>query len=252
MSSKKLVKFNNDFLYIVQTISPVLAIAGVLSLPPVNNPLVYFVYFILVVLLVVQFLAKETKKIRYSIRSFSIQYHDDLEIKKKDGQPIDKLTLTGIAIWNAGTKKFTGNDINNNPLIIELVNTEEIIAVDVLDSPRKDQPKKDNTKKPSELLISFDYLDPNEGASIQIIHTGNTKSKISLLGDNAGDNLNGFDIKEVDYSQSRASLSFDQTRNIALVSASVATLISLILVFRLYWVETPDWRNWLKLWIFRT
>jgi len=253
MRSNKLVKFNNDFLYIVQTINPVLAIAGLLSLPLVNNPLWSLIYVILVVLFVVQFLLRETKKIRYSIRSFSIQYHDALEIKK-DGQLIDKLTITGIAIWNAGTQKFTDNDINNNPLIIELANREEIIAVDVLDQPKKNNPtinrfNYDDKKEASKVHISFNYLAPNEGASIQIIHTGDTNSTINVVDSNGENNLNGFDIKKVNYSQSRASLSFNQTSKIALGSAIFATLVSFLLVWRLYldWEQAGNLSYWLRI-----
>lgn len=239
MNSNNLLKYRNLLRNFVDAINPVLALAGLLGLPlfaPLNTWFVYLFFGFLLLPL----LARETKKIRYSIRSFRIQYHDDLEIKKKNNDNhIDKLTLTGIAIWNAGSQRFTGNDIKNNPLIIKLTNGEEIIAVDVLDSPNNNPPKIDNTKEPSELLISFDNLAPNQGASIQIIHTGNTNSTIDVVDNNGNKNLKEFDIEKVNYSQSRASLSFNQTFKIALGSAIFATLVSFLLVYRLYW----DWEQ---------
>ncbi|MCM0592201.1 MAG: hypothetical protein KA716_19160 [Gloeotrichia echinulata DEX184] len=258
MSSNKLVKFNNYFRDFVQTIDPVLGMLGILTFQVfagLNNS---FGAGFFVLLVIVQFAARPTKKIRYSFRSFSIKYHDALEIKKKiDDKSIAQLTLTGIAIWNAGTEKFTDNDINNNPLIIELANREEIIAVDVLDQPKKNNStinrfNYDDKKEASKVHISFNNLAPNEGASIQIIHTGDTNSTINVVDSNGENNLNGFDIKKVNYSQSRASLSFNQRSKIAKIalgSAFFATLVSFLLVYRLYWdwEQAGNWLYWVRI-----
>ncbi len=184
------------------------------------------VRIILIAFLIISFglviYAKDPRRLCYTQRNIGIAIKE-LQI---NGKKYDKLTLTQIAIWNAGSKKIDGHKIDDNkPLKIKILSPYEIIDLDVLDRTEKTKfGYVDQT--PTEAKIKFSCLKPNEGGSIQVIHTGKLNDEsIQLVGE-----IQGFKIEFVPYSQSRSNIPIYA---IAFTSGLLASISSLIVSIRL-------------------
>lgn len=89
------------------------------------------------------------------------------------GRQIPRLTKTLLVIWNAGEKTINGADIvERDPLRIEIDAGGELLAVSVLKVSReainfelRQDPKTSST------LVLFDFLDPGDGATVELLHT---------------------------------------------------------------------------------
>lgn len=114
------------------------------------------------------------------------------------GQKIENLTVSKIVIWNNGNETIDGKDIAIPPHIYprDEENTKildaKIIKTSTLGNGFEILEKSDD----SILLFQFDYLDPNQGAVIQIIHTGISVLPFILDGEVKG-------VKEVEYKSKR-------------------------------------------------
>lgn len=101
---------------------------------------------------------------------------DDVKIFFND-KPVDRLVKNIIIIWNSGNATFKGeNIIESNPLRAEYGKGARVMRVTSLPiQPPK--PENGSTAiisqtNPNEVIFSFDYLDPNDGAVFEIYHTG--------------------------------------------------------------------------------
>lgn len=97
------------------------------------------------------------------------------------GNKVPKVTLSRIAIWNSGNQTLTGGQIvDGDPLCILTSEGSEILEASILKRTRQVNEfscvRKDDV--PNEALCRFDYLDPQDGALIQIIHTGTDKVQV--------------------------------------------------------------------------
>jgi len=90
-------------------------------------------------------------------------------------QLVSNLRLSYIVFWNAGTMSISGSDIVQlDPVRIELEPGSEILKIKISKVSRSVinfDVIKDNIQ-PHIANISFDYLDPNDGATLEILHTG--------------------------------------------------------------------------------
>jgi hypothetical protein len=170
---------------------------------------------------------KRTKMLCYSIRSFSIIEDNIGKIAPVkilyDTQDVQRLTLTRVAIWNAGIQTIDVKDIpSQNQLRISLRNGE-ILQLDVMDKQKLGNNFKYKLPKYTgniEAIIKFEYLGKKEGATIQIIHTGIHKD-IQVLGE-----LKDGDLHKVSYTKSRQNRSIYLTN---LASALVAICVNFFL-----------------------
>lgn len=128
------------------------------------------------------FAGRRKKELAYTTNSYKIiqkgkSLIPELEISYRN-KNIEDLTITKYAIWNSGNEVIDSSDIvESKKLMIilkgekeSILNSEIIAESDESNNFRIDL-LQDNTA-----LINFDYIDPKEGAIIQIAHTGNNDS----------------------------------------------------------------------------
>lgn len=97
------------------------------------------------------------------------------------GTKVPKVTLSRIAVWNSGNQTLTGDQIvDGDPLLIVTSEGSEILEASILKSTRQvnEFSCARVTDVPNEAYCRFDYLDPQDGALIQIIHTGTDKVQV--------------------------------------------------------------------------
>lgn len=97
----------------------------------------------------------------------------EVEIRYKNKE-VPRLTLTSAYFWNAGKTMMRGNQIvEDDPLRYEFDPSDEILKAHVATSTKPANKvtvrAADNHKHT--LLVDFDYLDPWDGARIDILHT---------------------------------------------------------------------------------
>ena len=89
-------------------------------------------------------------------------------------KPITRLVKTQIVIWNSGIKTIEGEKIVANDPLKLIFNSSEVLGCNVASTSReinKCAVYKEENKKNS-LIFNFDFLDPKDGAVIDILHTG--------------------------------------------------------------------------------
>jgi len=90
------------------------------------------------------------------------------------GKKVSRLTKTYIIFWNSGKSTLYGKDIvDDNPLRFSFGKDAEILRARIPKITKKMNKfeARINPKSPNEVIINFDYLDPNDGAVIEILHT---------------------------------------------------------------------------------
>jgi hypothetical protein len=94
------------------------------------------------------------------------------------GNRVPKVTLSRIAIWNIGNTTLRGDQIvAGDPLRIVTSDHSEILEATILSRTRDVNQFSCNRQQDllNEATCEFDYLDPQDGALIQVIHTGTDK-----------------------------------------------------------------------------
>ncbi|MFA4849585.1 MAG: hypothetical protein WC626_07645 [Methanoregula sp.] len=89
--------------------------------------------------------------------------------------PVERLVKNLIIIWNSGYTTFDGkNIIDTNPLRAEYSQGTSVMRVTTLKATRPENGSRAhvNPTNLNEVIFSFDYLDPNDGAVFEIYHTG--------------------------------------------------------------------------------
>jgi hypothetical protein len=98
---------------------------------------------------------------------------DDVEILYK-GNKVDRLTKVNIAIWNSGKAMLDGkNLIKADPVRFEVNKDERILSANILKVTREyiKFNVNVNTEADNQIICSFDYLNPGDGAVIELLHT---------------------------------------------------------------------------------
>jgi|SRR3989344_1922497 len=116
----------------------------------------------------------------YQMRSIRLigkqeqQLPTDITILFK-GREVPRLTLTKVWLWNGGTETINGSQIvQDDPLMFSLEQGDEILVanVEAATRPTNKFSVTISPDKPDKAIVSFDYLDPNDGARIELLHTG--------------------------------------------------------------------------------
>jgi hypothetical protein len=120
------------------------------------------------------------------IRGWSGQI-ENLEIKYENGA-VENLTISRIIFWNNGKETIDGDDLQTiNPLRIEAKENVKILSVSVIENNKiSSEFKVTNDKQNNYAIIDFNYLDFQQGAVIQVIHTGKSSGDIFIIGDIKG------------------------------------------------------------------
>lgn len=150
---------------------------------------------------------------------------EDLEIKYK-GTNIENLTVSRLVFWNNGNEVIDSTDIQTAiPVSIRVFDQVEILDVKVL---KESNPANCLTvsllENKKAALLFFDYLNPNQGALIQVIHTGTNPYQLFIYGQIKG-------ISEIQYKKKRP----DRISRIARIAFSFYSLMMFALfAFALY------------------
>ncbi len=114
----------------------------------------------------------------YQTHSLKLIAKEEQELPKEAeiyfrGKPINQLTKTYIIIWNSGQAIIKGEDIvKDNPPTITFEEGSEILntyAKATRDTSKFTATLLDHA--PHTLICNFDYLEPGDGAAIEILHT---------------------------------------------------------------------------------
>jgi len=91
---------------------------------------------------------------------------------------VPRLTLTKIWFWNYGTETIRGNQVvEDDPLRCAFDATDRILTIHVaaVTRPVNKFSAIIRSNRKNEALLFFDFLDPNDGARIEILHTSKQK-----------------------------------------------------------------------------
>ena len=130
---------------------------------------------------------RKEKKLRYAINSQNL-FQDIannvelLEIHYKY-QPIKNLTVTRIAIWNAGRNTRFKTDINvSNPIMVTIDAGYEILEKKLIEITNISNKIRLENGDSLRFHISFDDLGYHEGCLIRVVHTGKSSAAITVSG----------------------------------------------------------------------
>ena len=108
-----------------------------------------------------------------SLKNIDIRYNNKI---------VERLSLTKLAIWNSGRDAIRSADFaTTNPLIVTCAENNTIydFQVSYQNANNKIEIKRSNEKL---LMISFEFLNLNDGFVIEIYHSGNMSSDIIVQG----------------------------------------------------------------------
>ena len=115
----------------------------------------------------------------FQCRALRIIEKDEKALRDKleilfEGKSIPRLTETYIIFWNSGKAILDGEGIaSDDPLRLKFSENAEVLRVRVLKVTRTANKfiAEINSSSQNEVIYSFDYLDPGDGATIEILHT---------------------------------------------------------------------------------
>lgn len=90
------------------------------------------------------------------------------------GKSVPRLALTEVYLWNAGKQMMRGDQIvGDDPLRCEFESNDRILKAHVAAVTRTVNKLTVSVPQTAEykVIIDFDYLDPNDGARIELLHT---------------------------------------------------------------------------------
>lgn len=122
-----------------------------------------------------------------NVISDKIQKIGDIKVKYK-GDKIENLTVTKVAFWNNGNETINESDqAPTDKLRIELNESYRVLDAEVIfqSAPTNNIQIENLANK---ILVTFDYIDGDEGGIIKFIHTGKKSSDVEFLGTFKGSN----------------------------------------------------------------
>ncbi|GGA05100.1 hypothetical protein GCM10008018_58880 [Paenibacillus marchantiophytorum] len=102
---------------------------------------------------------------------------DDVDILYK-GISVPRLTKSHIVLWNSGTTTVNGNDIiKDDRLRLEFSEGTQILRANIIKENRRINKLSVQSDVDCSNIVNlnFDFLDPNDGAVIELLHTDQKK-----------------------------------------------------------------------------
>lgn len=127
------------------------------------------------------------KKPIFSIKSFNLTNNfsnklDNFELLYY-GKRVENLTITKIAFWNDGNEVIRGQDIAPaDPLKVTVGNKFKIFNAKILEGTAKKENQFKIIKNDESITISFDFISQNEGAILEVVHSGLSSKDINITG----------------------------------------------------------------------
>jgi len=173
-----------------------LYIFGLFRLPKLNEyflntkiEISYILYIITFTTTIILYVKSRTiKQSVYTLISYTIINQNvckllpNLQISYRNSK-VKNLILCFIAFWNNGNKTIDKNDIpDGDPLRINIPDDVKILDKSIIISNNQANRFNINDVYNESIKIDFDYLDPNEGGIIKLIHNGSTSKDIFIKG----------------------------------------------------------------------
>jgi hypothetical protein len=94
-----------------------------------------------------------------------------------NGEKVDRLTKTQIAFWNAGSSTINNKDVvERDPIIIKYSKDSKILNHSIISVSRSvNLFRVIDYEDSNQVGITFDFLDPNDGAILEFIHNDNKR-----------------------------------------------------------------------------
>lgn len=90
-----------------------------------------------------------------------------------ENKEIYDITVTTCTIWNTGTQTINRSDIvSGNALKIYPIEGSRILDIQILATNRKTNKFEIEKVEDAVAILNFDYIDPKQGATVQIVHEG--------------------------------------------------------------------------------
>ena len=110
-------------------------------------------------------------------------FPSDLQIRFGD-KVVPRVTSTRIILWNSGNETFSRNQLlDDDPLRVEISEGETILQASVLRRTRgvNNLVLAMNEESPRSANIAFEYLDPEDGATLEVLHT-DSRTNLGIKG----------------------------------------------------------------------
>jgi hypothetical protein len=90
-----------------------------------------------------------------------------------DGREVPRLTKTEVIFWNAGVAFLRGHDVvPGDPLRVEVAEGAEILDLALTKVTNRLNAVSVVIDAPRTVAVTFDYLEPGDGARLEVLHTG--------------------------------------------------------------------------------
>ncbi len=150
----------------------------------VQNPLFMMIGFLLNlvgVILAVYFYRRghQFNRLSSAVRNFSLIREYTTTIPNVqilyDGKPVRTLTVSRLSLWNSGTNVIHASDVASaDPIRIETDDNSNLLHAEMIatTNPANQLTLGEIISAPQSIPISFDFLNPKDGAAWNITHTG--------------------------------------------------------------------------------
>jgi hypothetical protein len=209
-----------------------------------NSPW-FSVPFAIVILLVGIAMTKRYglyKKLTYQVRSFGLVFGGvnklpGMELRYHGhGPSVENLTVSRIAIWNAGTGDVKKGDIMGSGILrIDVERKYVILAAEVVQQKNADNNFEVSTAQDLKAAnICFDFVRPGEGVVLQIVHTGAGSKDLAVDGTLADVRISRSRAKAVDQGAS-VNMTF-----FVIACLSLGAVLGGVIVFLLFVGSPPN------------
>jgi len=143
--------------------------------------------FILAVVSIYLFLkSKKEKKPMFCIRSINLigdLYNEigGLKVFYKD-KPVSNVFSTNVAFWNNGGEVINKNDISQAEQLRVVFPKGKILDKEIVTTTSNSINFEIDQRNENEIVLSFDFLEKNEGAVVNLLHTSKSLKDVKFTG----------------------------------------------------------------------
>ena len=128
--------------------------------------------------------SRNFKKINYAKKGHTLMYNFKPNIDKLsleyDGNVVENVTVTFLAMWNSGNDTIYSSDVlNTAPLSVYPTDDSQILETKIVYSSNKLNGFQMIKADKDGFVISFDYINKKEGIILKIVHTGTSSKSIA-------------------------------------------------------------------------
>jgi hypothetical protein len=133
--------------------------------------------------------SKRVRRLVYATSGVTLRAPSRPEFQKLalvyEGQRVPRLTVTDVLVWNSGTETVPGRDVSSvDPLRIEVPEGSQIFECIVTKSTREavGAAVAVDPSMPAAPRLVFEFLDPNGGFALQVVHTAEKPEMLVVRG----------------------------------------------------------------------